>query len=366
MWKSLAPPSTGAARTSTARGGNNKTKRRAASATPWDGVPESELTPAQAIVAASYRSMYAFRHERCAGDVGFFNGYPRSECPFCGGAVRKNGRKATGLQRYLCVACGRVSTPVTGTIFDGAKLPVAAWVDFLLQAFSFASVSLMTREDRRSGTTVPYWMAKLFAVLEGIQDGVVLAGDVWLDETYVSEVAGKLWHRPDGKLPRGLSRNQICIGVGVDGHGRSLFLVEGNGQTTTKKTWDAFGGRIARGSRLTHDMETAHNKLIRELGLRSVAHNGRLLAGTPDELNPMDPVNELHFLLKAFLRSHSGFDRGDLQGYLDLFHVIVNEPADRLEKAAMVLDRAMRSPKTVRFRDHYNVNPRPEGCEMKK
>lgn len=82
----------------------------------------------------------------------------------------------------------------------------------------------------------------------------------------------------------------------------------------------------------------------------------------PDGDNPLDPVNEMHFLLKAFLRSHSGFDRADLQGYLDLFHVIVNEPADRLEKAAMVLDRAMRNPKTIRFRDHYNVKPRSGDC----
>lgn len=337
-------------------------RRRAASATPWDGVPESDLTPAQAMVAASHRSMYAFRHERFDGDAAFFNGYPRSECPFCGGPVRRNGRKPSGLQRYLCASCGRVSTPVTGTIFDGAKLPVPAWVDFMLQSFSFASVGLMTREDRRSGTTLPYWMAKLFAVLEGIQDGVVLGGDVWLDETYVSESAGRLRRRPDGKLPRGLSRNQICIGVAVDGAGRSVFVIEGRGQTSAKRTWDAFGGRIAPGSRLVHDMESAHNRLVEGLGLVSEAHNGGSLRGVPDGDNPLDPVNEMHFLLKAFLRSHSGFDRADLQGYLDLFHVIVNEPADRLEKAAMVLDRAMRNPKTIRFRDHYNVKPRSGDC----
>ena len=37
-------------------------------------------------------------------------------------------------------------------------------------------------------------------------------------------------------------------------------------------------------------------------------------------------------LLKSFLRSHSGFDRDELQGYLDLFAVIMNPPANPLKK----------------------------------
>lgn len=343
----------------------NKKRRRAASATPWDEIPEQELTPAQAIVSASHKSMYAFRHESFSGDSAFFNGYPRSECPFCGGSIRKNGFNRLGIQRYLCHFCGKISTPITGTSFDNAKLPISAWVDFLLQTFSYASTSLMTREDRRSDTTLPYWMAKLFTMLEGIQDEVVLSGKVWIDETYISEVAGKLWHRPDGKLPRGLSRNKICIGVGVDDCGQSIYVLEGQGIATTAKTWESFGGRVAPGSHLVHDMETAHNKLVKELKLKSETHNGTLLMGVPDNLNPLDPVNRMCFLLKTFLRAHSGFDRSDLQGYLDLFYVIANAPDDKMEKAAMVLDRAMACPKIIRFRDFYNVKPSSEESRSK-
>lgn len=56
----------------------NKKRKRAASATPWDDAPREALTPAQSMVAASHRSMYAFRHERFDGDAEFFNGYPRT------------------------------------------------------------------------------------------------------------------------------------------------------------------------------------------------------------------------------------------------------------------------------------------------
>jgi len=60
-----------------------------------------------------------------------------------------------------------------------------------------------------------------------------------------------------------------------------------------------------------------------------------------------------YFFLKAFLKSHSGFDRGQIQGCLDLLYVAMNEPEDKLEKVAMVLDRAMRCRKTLQFRDFY-------------
>jgi hypothetical protein len=304
--------------------------------------------------------MYSFRHEAFDGDIGFFNGYPRESCPHCGSKVDKYGHNRKGLQRYRCDACERASSPTTGTVFEDRKLPLSAWTDFLIQTFSHASVSLMTREYRRSGTTLPYWMGKLFAILDGIQDEVTLSGDVWIDEAFWPVAAKDAVRRPDGKLLRGLSRNQICIGVGVDKTGRSVFIEEGHGKTNIEKTLATFEGRIAMGSKLIHGFENAHEALVRKLSLVDERHNANLLKGIPDGLNPFEPVNRMIYLMKSFLKAHSGFDRTDIQGYLNLFHIMENEPGDKLEKAALVLDRAMCCPKTVRFREFYNANTRSE------
>ena len=56
-------------------------------------------------------------------------------------------------------------------------------------------------------------------------------------------------------------------------------------------------------------------------------------------------------------RNYTGFDRTRLGGYLDLFWVMMNPPRDKMEKAAFVLDRAMRNPKTLRYRDFYARSP---------
>ena len=95
----------------------------------------------------------------------------------------------------------------------------------------------------------------------------------------------------------------------------------------------------------------------RELGLRSERHNSKLIKRLPDPENPLAAVNRLCYLLRLFLDSHTGFDRTRLGGYLDLFWVMMNPPRDKMEKAAFVLDRAMRNPKTLRYRDFYARPP---------
>ena len=329
----------------------------APSSTPWDGKGDEEIGPAEAIVKACHRNMYRYRHTSSSlrGEAAFFNAYVRDVCPECGSQrIESKGYHPNGIRRWRCNSCGKSFTPATGTIFEDRKLPVADWTEFLLEAFSFESMAGITRANRRSATTVPFWMAKLFAVLEGVQNGTVLSGAVQIDETLYPLAAKDQPVMPDGtKMPGGFSKSKICIGVGCDSNGNSVYKREGLGKTSGAKTMAAFGGHIVPGSRLIHDMENGHNKLVRELGLVSEAYNSKEICKLPDQQNPLQEVNRLCFLLKLFLNSHSGFDRDDLEGYLNLFWVAMNSPPTKMEKAAFVLDRAMSNPKTLRYREFY-------------
>jgi hypothetical protein len=145
---------------------------------------------------------------------------------------------------------------------------------------------VITREDRRSETTIPYWIAKVFAVLEGIQDGVVLTGRVQIDETfYPVPIAEEV--SVDGKRLRGLSRNKICIAVGCDDFGRSFYARAGLGKPSTKRAMEAYGPHIRNGSLLIHDMEKARRKLVQELELKEEVHNSKLISKLDDSKNPL-------------------------------------------------------------------------------
>ena len=338
-----------------------KRRKTAPSSTPWDKLGEEDLTPAQALVRATHKSVYTFRHESYAGDIDFFNQFTRDCCPWCGSdLISKRGHEKSGLQRYQCGNCKKSFSPVTGTIFEDRKLPLPAWVDFFLQLFSFESINAMTREDRRSDTTIPYWLGKVFSVLEGIQDGMVLSGRVQIDETYYP-VPGKEAVVVDGKLLRGLSKNKICIAIGCDNSGHSCFARAGFGKPSAGRILEAYAAHIECGSLLVHDMEKAHRKLVEELELKEEVYNSKLISKLDDADNPLGDVNRLCYLLKRFLNSHSGFDRNDLDGWLNLFSVMMNPPANKMEKAVFMLNRAMGNPKTLRFRDFYNIKPSSGG-----
>jgi hypothetical protein len=107
------------------------------------------------------------------------------------------------------------------------------------------------------------------------------------------------------------------------------------------------------GSVLIHDKEATHKRLVRELSLKSKAYSSKDLRGLADSENPLNPVNRIHSLLKMFLNAHSGFNRDDLQGYLDLYAFVINPPTEPLEKVEKIINLAFEQPKSLRYRDQF-------------
>ena len=93
---------------------------------------------------------------------------------------------------------------------------------------------------------------------------VVLSGTVWLDETYYSLMLRDRNRDENGNLLRGLSRNQICVGVATDKK-HTICFVEGFGKPSQKRSYDTFKDHIASGATLIHDKEKTHKKLVAKL-----------------------------------------------------------------------------------------------------
>jgi transposase-like protein len=183
-----------------------------------------------------------------SGESEMINSYLPTKCPFCGGAeFVKRGLTASGIQRYLCV-CNKTFIPTTGTIFDEHKLSISEWIEYCLNLFRHVSINAYSWNNKNAFTTSRYWIQKLFLVLEGVQDNIVLSGTVWLDETYYRVRSEDVEYNEDGNKLRGISKNQIRIGVATD-KVNTLFLVEGKGKPSQKKTYETFGNRIAPNSK---------------------------------------------------------------------------------------------------------------------
>lgn len=188
--------------------------------------------------------------------------------------------------------------------------------------------------------------------LENSQNNVILSGTVWLDETYYSLMMRERVRNESGRLLRGLSRNQICIGVATDKK-HTICFVEGFGKPSQKRSYDAFKNHIAPGSTLIHDKEKTHKKLVEKLGLKSVSYSSAELKGLADSENPLDTVNRIHCLLKMFLNANSGFSRDDLQNYLNLYSFVINPPSDHLEKVEKIIKMVFENPKSLKYREQF-------------
>jgi hypothetical protein len=329
--------------------------RKSRKTTPWGA--ETNLTPTQEFLKQHYETHYADRHHFVgdSGEAAMINSYIPSKCPFCGSLkFVKDGRTNSDIQRYLCV-CGKTFLPTTGTIFDERKISISEWMEYCLNLFRHVSITVDSWNNKNAFTTSRYWLQKLFLTLEGVQDEIVLSENVWLDETFYSVRSEDIARKDGGSKLRGLSRNQICIGVATDKH-HTIFIVEGTGKPSQKKTAEAFRCHIKQGSTLIHDKEFARKKLVKELSLESKTYASKDLKGLPDKDNPMNPVNRSHAILKKFLNAHSGFNRDDMQGYLNLFAFVTNPPANMLEKVEIVVKSAFQNPKSLRYRDFYGVN----------
>ena len=58
-----------------------------------------------------------------------------------------------------------------------------------------------------------------------------------------------------------------------------------------------------------------------------------------------------HSMLKRFLRAHPGFNRDDIQDYLNFFSFIASNPEEEtLEKVKILLELVFDNPKILRYR----------------
>ena len=323
--------------------------------TPWDDF--KERTPSQEFIRTVYIEHYNSRHLNLqdSNESKLLNSYQPSRCPYCSSSeFRLFGKTRNGIQRYQCENpdCRRTFTVTTGTIFEDHKICVNEWIEYCINLFHYASLSIDSQNNKNAITTSEYWLQKLFLILEKYPSTITLQGRITMDETYYSVRRPDIQLKPDGTKPRGFSRNKICIATACDDQ-HIFCCVCGNGKPSLHRITHAFKEVIVPCSTLVHDGDNSHDELIHELNLISEVHTTEETHGLQDEDNPLGPINHVHFLLKNFLHSHSSFDRDDLQGYLNLFCFIMNPPFRDLEKVDVLLNLAISVYKTLRYRTNF-------------
>ena len=317
----------------------------------WDEAQETTLS--RKLISSTVHEWYDAKHRFSSKEeIRLINSLRPESCRICGSiSFKRNGSYDSGIYRYYCNDCHGSFNPLTNTIFDDKKIPISEWIEYLIHLFEFHSITTSARDNRNAYSTGRYWLIKVFEVLKHYKDDIILEGNIYLDETFFSQIESKKKLRPDGKEYRGISRNKFCVASAYDDSGHIILLGENVSKPSLRSTWNTLGSHIKEDSILIHDGERSHSVLIEKLNLTSIVYDAEQIKKLPDDKNPLDPINEIHSLAKRFMRAHGGYNRDNLQDFMNLISFILNDPKDRYKKIDLFINMALNEPVMVRYRD---------------
>lgn len=240
----------------------------------------------------------------------------KPSCPQCGSAsFTKDGYTNNRSRRYRCSACGTGYTLLSNSIFNSSKIPFHKLMQYVnLMEFN-VPLEMCCEIIGIASNTAELWRKKIFQSVTGYQDHLILSDTVFIDETYIEDY--QILGKQDGKHLRGLSRTKICIVVAIDIHKNMVAIICGHGKPSSRRISNALEKHIKPGSKLIHDGEKSHNKLIDNLKLDSEVHK----ADSKDQvdIDSMALINNMCGWLKRYINRFIGMDVNNLQSYLNWF-----------------------------------------------
>lgn len=233
-------------------------------------------------------------------------------CPRCGSFdVISYGRTKRGRPRRKCNACGRTFSLTTGTVMFSRKLKIKKLRAMINLMLNDTKLKAIADSVGIAPSTAYLWRMKIYTAARKIRDGALLSGRVWIDEKLIPVNRGQIWRKPDGKKPRGVSRNQVCVACAVDGEGNRYAEVAGKGHISSLQCLKTYGKHIAKGSALVHDGIFSHDALVARIGGRSEVHKST----TREAHEKLQPVNSFIAEIERYLVVHPGLRTE----YLDLY-----------------------------------------------
>lgn len=289
-------------------------------------------------------SQYDYYHESPKEDIVLTTSIHglSNECPYCHSKETINW----GKNRKRCKRCKKTFSSSSTTLLDQHKLPIKTMYRFFINVISGSSINEASKVAKISLNTAVYWMKKAFYALENYQNDIVLSGNTYIDEKYISVDKSKIIFDDKGRKLRGLSRNKWCIAIGTD-RINTIARLEGKGKVSSDKIMDAFANNIKPGSTLIHDMDHSHDKLIINLLLVDDGHKAIYKYKQVEEL---EPINKYCSAFADFFRLHRGLDKERLQDWLNLFSFIHSNIGDANQKTAKLLELIIKSEKIIRYR----------------
>lgn len=273
-----------------------------------------------------------------------------THCPHCQSThFVKNGRDCDN-QRYLCRDCRKSFVEQTGTILYHSQKDTAVWEKYIHCMMEKYPLRKCAKICNINLATAFAWRHKILDALQNMMRDVELDGVVQADETFTT--LSYKGHHKSFKLPRqshkrgtkankrGLSKEQVCVPVGVNLDGLSIAKISNLGKPSLKDLQKILQGKIAESSILVTDSFRAYLKLSLDMELNHIRiPRNKHSHGAFN----IQTVNNYHQRLKDLIfGKFKGVATKYLNNYL-VYHNFVNIAKDTLENKEVILFDFIRS-----------------------
>lgn len=293
-----------------------------------------------------------------------------ASCPHCQSTHFVKNGKTDSNQRYLCKDCRKTFVEQTGTILFSMKKDISVFEQYVHCMIEKYPLRKCAKICGINLATAFAWRHKILDALQKMMEQVELDGVVQADETF-TKISYKGNHK-NFKLPRpphkrgtaankrGLSKEQVCVPVGVNLNGRSIAKVANLGRPNVADLQKVLGGKITPASVFVTDSLRSYQKLSFDMGLnhiripRNKYKNGVFNIQT---------VNNYHKRLKDLI---FGIFKGVATKYLNnylIYHNFVNFAKDSKANKEVILFDFIR--KTLCQSRSFKVANRPV-CRFRK
>lgn len=255
-------------------------------------------------------------------------------CPKCkSNKYIRFGLNKQGEQRYRCKECKTIYNLMSSSIFNSIKKDLPTFYNFIVLLTYNVPLDMANEIICISRPTALLWRHKIFETVDDYQSSFKLKGRVWIDEIYVDDPALLLLNGPI----MGLSKNKICIAVGIDGYKHVVAKIIGHGKPTKEGIYEAFKEVIEERATLIHDADKTHEKLIKELNLKEEYYKAYIK--DKEYSQNMLMINSLSSWIKRFIYKYVGMKTKNLQRYLNWFTYLfqVKQANERWPKNERIL-----------------------------
>lgn len=256
-------------------------------------------------------------------------------CPHCKSESIVGYGSYRDRKRYKCKHCGKTFNDLTGTSVSHIHKQ-AEWEQYVSCISDGLSLRASAARVGVSLRTSFLWRHKILGSFQDI-GCTKLEGIVESDETFFlfsekgqKEIKGRTARKRGGKASKaGINNEQVAVIVASDRNKHSIVEVAGRGRITAEKIDKTIGKWIIGGAvALCSDSHRSYKKFAKDKGLRHVAINASKGQHIKDKVYHIQNVNNVHHLLKDWMRKFNGVATKYLQNYMNWFRIERENKAD--------------------------------------